>query len=385
MPALGDQILDRLGPIVRRDGDAPLVLVVAAKLHRARDLGDDGVILGTPRLEQLGNPRQTAGDVARLGALHRDTGEHVAGHHLMAGLDRQDGIDRQQIAGFAAARQLADLALLVLDHHCRPQIGAARGGAPVDDHAVGDTGRLVAPLADRHALDQILEVDGALDLGEHRAGIGIPLGETIAALDLDAVIDAQMRAVRQPVHGTLGAVLVEHDDGGVAAHDHEAALRILDDVALLDLHRAVEIRLERRLIDHLGRRHAAQMEGAHGELRAGLADRLRGDDADRLAEIDRRAAGEIAPVALGADAVAGLAGQRRADAHFLHARLLQRLDLLLLDQLAGLDDHLAGRRILDVLGRGAAEHALAERHRHLARLENGARRDAFGRCRNRPR
>ena len=241
MPALGDQILDRLAALVRRDGDAPLVLVVAAKLHRAGDFGDDGVVLGTPRLEQLGHPRQTAGDVARLGALHRDTSEHVAGRHLMARLDRQDGIDRQQVTGLAAARQLDDLALLVLDHHRRPQIRAARRGAPIDDHAVGDTGRLVAPLADRHAFDQILEVDRALDLREHRPGIRIPLGETIAALDLDAVVDPQMRAVGQPVHRPLRAVIVEHDDGGIAAHDHEAALRILDDVTLLDLHRAVEI------------------------------------------------------------------------------------------------------------------------------------------------
>src|SRR6476660_1611516 len=36
MPSLGDQILDRLAAVlVRHDGDAPLVLVVAAKLHRA--------------------------------------------------------------------------------------------------------------------------------------------------------------------------------------------------------------------------------------------------------------------------------------------------------------------------------------------------------------
>ena len=36
---------------------------------------------------------------------------------------------------------------------------------------------LVGLLAHRHALDQILEVDDAIDLGEHRTGIGIPLGE----------------------------------------------------------------------------------------------------------------------------------------------------------------------------------------------------------------
>src|SRR5262245_31477129 len=376
MPALGDQVLDRLLAVLRHDGDAPLVLVVAAELHRAGDVGDDGMGLGPPRFEQLGDARQAAGDVAGLGALGRNTGEHVAGHDLMAGLHRQDGIDGQEVAGFRAARELGDLALLVLDHHRGPEIGAARRCAPVDDHAVGDAGRFVAPLADRHSLDQILEVDRALDFGEHRTGIGIPLGEPVAAFDPHAVIDPEMRAVRQTVQGALGSVLVEHDNGRVAFHDHEAALRIRDHVALLDLHRAVEIRLQRRLIDDLGGRHAAEVERAHGELRAGLADRLRGDDADSFAEIDRRAAGEIAPVALGTDAVAGFAGQDRADADLLHARLLERIDLFLLDQLAGLDDHLAGRGILDVLGGGAAEHALAERHRDLARLPNGASGDA---------
>src|SRR4029079_2465610 len=291
MPSLGYELLDRLAAVlVRHDGDAPLVLVVAAKLPRARDLGDDGVILGTPRLEQLGNPRQTAGDVARLGALHRDTGQHVAGTHLMPGLDRHDRVHRQEGACLAHPPQLADLALLVLDGDSRPQIHATRGSTPIDDHRVGDTGRLILPLADRHAFDQILEVDNALHRGEHRAGIGVPLGEAIAALDLGAVVHAQMRAVRQPVHGTLGAVLIGHDQDGVAAHDHEAALAVLHHVALLDLHRAVEVRLQGRLIDNLGARHTAQMEGAHGELRARLADRLRGDDAHGLAHVDRRAA-----------------------------------------------------------------------------------------------
>ena len=36
MPPLGDEILDRLASVlVRHDGDAPLVLIIAAKLHRA--------------------------------------------------------------------------------------------------------------------------------------------------------------------------------------------------------------------------------------------------------------------------------------------------------------------------------------------------------------
>ena len=58
---------------------------------------------------------------------------------------------------------------------------------------------------------------------------------------------------------------------------------------------------------------AAGMERPHRQLRAGLADRLGGDDADRLADADHLAGRQVAAVARPADAVAGLAGQRRAD------------------------------------------------------------------------
>ena len=126
--------------------------------------------------------------------------------------------------------------------------------------------------------------------------------------------------------------------------------------------------LHRRLVDHL--RRAADVERAHGELGARLADRLRRDDADRLAEIDRRAAGEIAPVALAADPVLGLAGEHRADADSLDLGLLDLLDVTLLDQLARRDHHLAGRRRDDVFGRGTSEDALAERSDDLAGVDD---------------
>ena len=111
----------------------------------------------------------------------------------------------------------------------------------------------------------------------------------------------------------------------------------IDDVAVVDLERAVEGGLDARLL-RTALRRAADVEGTHGELRARLADRLRGDDADRLADVDRRAAGEIAPIALAADAVLGLAGQHRADQQLLDAGLVDLLDAVFVDQLAGLDD-----------------------------------------------
>ena len=63
----------------------------------------------------------------------------------------------------------------------------------------------------------------------------------------------------------------------------------------------------------LGRR-AADMEGTHRQLGTRLADGLGGDDADRLADLDGAVRGQVAAVALAADAVLGLAGEDGADA-----------------------------------------------------------------------
>ena len=128
--------------LVRLDDDPALVLVVLAEAHRAGDLGDDRVILRPARLEQLRHPRQTAGDVAGLGAFGRDTRETSPAFTLRARLDREDGVDREQVAGIAAARELEDLAVLALDHDRRPQVAPRGSSAPVDDHALGDAGRL---------------------------------------------------------------------------------------------------------------------------------------------------------------------------------------------------------------------------------------------------
>ncbi len=185
------------------------------------------------------------------------------------------------------------------------------------------TMRLAMPVASSTCsdietpVDQVLEADHAVDLGEDRTRERIPFGDPLAALDLVALVDLEARAVLHAMHRALGAGLVDDHDRDVARHRHQIAVRVARDVAVADLHLAVEVRLDERLVREL--RRAADVERAHGELGARLADRLRRDDADRLAHVDRRAAGEIAPVAQPADAVLGLAGEHRADLHLLDA------------------------------------------------------------------
>ena len=200
------------------------------------------------------------------------------------------------------------------------KIRAAARRAPVDDDALGDTGGFVERFGDRLAFDQILEPDSAFDFGQHRTGVGIPLRDALAALDHVAFVDVHARAVLNAVGRTLGAVGIDDRNHHVADHRDQMTFAVSCDRLVPDRDLAVEVRLDERLLVDL--RRAADVERAHRQLRAGLADRLRGDDADRLAVIDRRTAGQIAAVALAADAVDQFAGQRRADLHFLDAGLL---------------------------------------------------------------
>ena len=132
---------------------------------------------------------------------------------VRAGIDREDGVDREQVAGIAAARELEDLAVLALDDDRRTQVG--RRGSSVRQSM---TTRLAMPVDSSSVSDidwpstRSSKRDGAFDLGEDRPGVGIPLGDALAALDLVAVVDAQPRAVLDAVHGALGAVGIDHGD-----------------------------------------------------------------------------------------------------------------------------------------------------------------------------
>src|ERR1700722_6825802 len=171
MLAFRNEILPRLLTLVRRlDCDPPLVLVVAAEANDAGNLRDNSGFLRTPRLEQLRHPRQTAGDVACLGTLSRDTGNDIARADPRSRIDRDDGGDGEHVTGIAAAAELEDIAVLVLDHQRRAQIllTAGRTRAPVDNHALGDARRLVESLGERLAFDHILVTHQTLDFSEDR-------------------------------------------------------------------------------------------------------------------------------------------------------------------------------------------------------------------------
>ena len=245
-----------------------------------------------------------------------------------------------------------------------------RLGHVVGDDALGDAGRFVDHLGHGPVFDQVLVLHGTGLLGDHRAERGVPLGDAVAAADDMAALAQQMRAIGHAVRGKLAPVHVEDRDLARARQRQVPPARVDDRRHVAELDGAVDRRFEVRLLVEL--RRAADVEGPHRQLGARLADRLGGDHADRFADVDRRAAREVAPVAFAADALLGRAHQRRSDLDALEADLLDRRDHRLVEQRALGDDDFAGLGVDDVLGRGAAEDAVAERGDDRAALDDRA-------------
>ena len=87
------------------------------------------------------------------------------------------------------------------------------------------------------------------------------------------------------------------------------------------------------------------MEGTHGQLGARLTDGLGGHDPHRLPDLHREAGGQVAPVALVAHAVAGLASQHRPDQHPGDSCFFDQFGVLFRNLRVRRDDLFTGLRV----------------------------------------
>ena len=122
------------------------------------------------------------------------------------------------------------------------------------------------------------------------------------------ILNAETRAVNDVVAFLFAALLIDDGDEAGTVHGNGGATAPLNMLEVHELDDAVVACFESGALGN-ARGGSADVERTHGELRAGFADGLRGDHAHGFAEFDHAARGEVAAVAEGANAAAGLAGE----------------------------------------------------------------------------
>src|SRR6185312_5236376 len=354
------------------DDQALLALGILAEADDAGALGQDRRLLRLACLEQIGHARQTAGDVAGLRRLLRDTGNHVAHAHFGAVLDRHDRAGRQEVLrSDVGTRQLQLAALGIFQTHDRTQVLRLRAATlRIGDHRRLQAGQFVGLALHGNAVEEVDEANHAGHFGDDRMGMRIPAGHGLARLDRRTVLDRNVRTVRHLVALALAAAGVDHAQLARTGHGHQMTLLVLHRFQVVVLQRAGGLH---RHVVHGGRTRSrtTDVEGTHGQLGAGLADRLRGDHTHGLAHVDQVTTSQIATVAELAHAMLGFAGDRRTHLDQLHAGLVELFDQGLVEQGVAGDDRLvvvAGG--VDVLDHHTAQHTLAQWLDHIAALDD---------------
>src|SRR5690606_22651481 len=111
------------------------------------------------------------------------------------------------------------------------------------------------------------------------------------------------------------------------------------------------------------------VERTHGQLGTRLTDRLCSDNADSFTDVHLVTASQVATVALGADAVAGFAADRRTHNHFVDAVQLDELDPLLVDQGTSRNDDVLGAWLEHVAGNDTTQYTLTQRLDNVAAFD----------------
>ncbi len=225
---------------------------------------------------------------------------------------------------------------------------------------------------------QVLELDGAADLGKDGEGVRVPLRHDLAERDGCTVFNLDASAVDHGVAFFFASLFVDHRDRTLTVHHDEIADLGADGLESNEADGAVVLGVEPRLLAD-SRCRTADVEGTHRELRSRLADGLRRDHAGSFAQLDHASGGEVASVTGDANTALRFAGQHGADLDALDARGLDGVRQVLGDLVVHVYDH-AAFVVLDLLERDAADDAVAQRLDDVAGFHDGTYVDAVERA-----
>ena len=153
-----NQIFQRFA-FLRHNGNPLFGLIILAEFNLSVNIGNNRRIFRTTGLKQLGNTRQTTGNIFSLGAFSRNSRNNLTGLNFLPVFNRQNGIYRHIVTNFFAVVISNRLALFILEDNARLQPGAAGIGAPVDNRFGNNAGCFVNNFLNRNIVNQVNQLD----------------------------------------------------------------------------------------------------------------------------------------------------------------------------------------------------------------------------------
>src|SRR3990167_1897546 len=367
---LRNQLFVRIAAIVRGNDQAALALGLFTEGDGAADFCQDRGFLRTARFEQVGNARQTTGNVAGLRGFLGDTGDDITHTDLDPVGHTDQGVSRQEVLGrYVGTRQQQILAVDTNHLHGRTDVLAgSRTILRIEDFDVGQTGQFVGLALDGDAFFHAHVGHGTFHFGNDRVGVRVPLGNNSASIDLVTFLHRNHRTVRQLVALTLTTELVGNRQLTGTRYRNQVAVQTLDVLEVVQTNRTTILHLD-TISSGSPAGRTTDVERTHGQLGTRLTDRLSSDNADRFTDVDLVTTSQVATVALGADTVAGFAGDRRTHDHFVDAVQLDEFDPLLVDQGATRHQDFVAARLEYVLGNNPTQYALTQLLDHISTFD----------------
>ena len=226
----------------------------------------------------------------------------------------------------------------------------------LDDHGAHDSGLVIYFLADGDAADHVAELDLAGLLCDDRHIVRIPLDESFPLLDHGSIGNGDHGSDDHRIAFEFAAILAMDANRTVLGENDVGSVQGLNCAQVIEAEDTLVLRLDDRLLEGLTGR-STDVECTHRELGSRLADRLCGNDADRLTKSDHESVGEIAAIALAADAPLVFAGQNGSNLELFVTNLVQCGGDFLVDELIGLDDRGVVDGILDGLTTDSSDDA----------------------------
>src|SRR5690606_25156840 len=181
---LRNQLLMHLATIIRGNDQTYLALGFLAERHLAALFREDRRFFRLARFEQVGNTRQTTGDVTGLGRFLRNTCNNATHTDLGTTPEAGDGTRRQEVLGRGISARHAHRLALGIDHTDQRThvLARLRTILRINHFNVGQAGQLVGLVVHRDVFFHIGELQLTFHLDDDRVGVRIPSGDDLAAL-----------------------------------------------------------------------------------------------------------------------------------------------------------------------------------------------------------